>query len=197
MISIFKGFVVTLRVHPTAFYTPSFHVYNVYLYICVFPGRISQGVLVACLCTYVHVFHAELAVQNAVASPILVRLLCKYPSRIGGIPLSCQLLTLCPHLRLKFVVTLHFCPFLKKHPRFSCGTFNRICISFVGQRPDEVGFTIFDGTSYFVTVGLSNTVQLRLLGNFSVMLELLESLLCCLTRHFFFLLIFFFCPFRM
>ena len=45
------------------------------------------------------------------ASPILVRLLCKYPSRIGGIPFCCLLLTLCPHLRVKFVVTLHFCPF--------------------------------------------------------------------------------------
>ena len=41
-----------------------------------------------------------------------------------------------------------------------------------------------DYTSYFVTVGLSNTVQLRLLGNYSVMLELLESLLCCPARHF-------------
>ena len=47
---------------------------------------------------------------------------------------------------------------------------------------------MFDDTSYFVTVGLSNPVQLRLLGNYSVMLELLESLLCCLTWHFFFLL---------
>ena len=35
---------------------------------------------------------------------------------------------------------------------------------------------MFDETSYFETVGLSNTVQLRLLGNYSVMLELLESL---------------------
>ena len=50
--------------------------------------------------------------------------------------------------------------------------------------------SIFDDTSYFVTVGLSNTVQLRLLGNYSVMLELLESILCCLTRPFFFLLLF-------
>ena len=45
---------------------------------------------------------------------------------------------------------------------------------------------VFDYTSYFVTVGLSNTVQLRLLLSYSVMLELLESLLCCLTWHFFF-----------
>ena len=36
--------------------------------------------------------------------------------------------------------------------------------------------SLFDYTSYFVTVGLSNTMQLRLLGNYSVMLELLESL---------------------
>ena len=43
---------------------------------------------------------------------------------------------------------------------------------------------VFDYTSYFVTVGLSNSVQLRLLGNYSVMLELLESLLCDLARHF-------------
>ena len=48
---------------------------------------------------------------------------------------------------------------------------------------------MFDYTSYFVTVGLSNTVQLRLLGNYSVMLELLESLLCCLARYFVFLLL--------
>ena len=50
---------------------------------------------------------------------------------------------------------------------------------------------VFDYTSYFLTVGLSNTVQLRLLGKYSVILELLESLLCCLTRRFFFLLLFF------
>ena len=43
---------------------------------------------------------------------------------------------------------------------------------------------VFDYTSYFVTVGLSDSVQLRLLGNYSVMLELLESLLCYLARHF-------------
>ena len=48
---------------------------------------------------------------------------------------------------------------------------------------------LFDYTSYFVTVGLSNTVQLRSLGNYSVMLELLECLLCCLARPFFFLLL--------
>ena len=47
---------------------------------------------------------------------------------------------------------------------------------------------LFDDTSYFVNVGLSNTVQLRLLGNYSVVFELLESLLCCITWHFFFLL---------
>ena len=51
---------------------------------------------------------------------------------------------------------------------------------------------MFDYTSYFVTVGLSNTVQMRLLGNYSVMLELLESLLCCLARYFFLLLSSFF-----
>ena len=50
-------------------------------------------------------------------------------------------------------------------------------------------YHLFDYTSYFVTVGLSSTVQLRLLGNYSAMLELLESLLCCLARHFFFLLL--------
>ena len=50
---------------------------------------------------------------------------------------------------------------------------------------------MFDCTSYFVTVGLSNTVQLRLLGNYSGMLELLESLLGCLVRHFFSLLFLF------
>ena len=48
---------------------------------------------------------------------------------------------------------------------------------------------MFDYTSYFVTIGLSNTVQLRLLGHSPVMLELLESLLCCLARHFLFLLL--------
>ena len=53
-----------------------------------------------------------------------------------------------------------------------------------------LSFIMIDYTSYFVTVGLSNTVQLRLLGNCSMMLELLESLLCCLARHFFVLLSF-------
>ena len=38
---------------------------------------------------------------------------------------------------------------------------------------------VFDYTSYFVTVGLSNGMQLRSLRNYSVMLELLKSLLCC------------------
>ena len=65
---------------------------------------------------------------------------------------------------------------------------------------DEVSLTpaalragfLFGYTSYFVTVGLSNTVQLPLLANYSVMLELLESLLCCLARHFFFFLLFIF-----
>ena len=38
----------------------------------------------------------------------------------------------------------------------------------------------FDYTSYFLTVGLSNTAQLRLLGNYPGMLELLDTLLCCL-----------------
>ena len=47
---------------------------------------------------------------------------------------------------------------------------------------------MFDYASYFVTFGLSNTVQLRLLDNYAVMLELLESLLCCLARYFFLLL---------
>ena len=55
------------------------------------------------------------------------------------------------------------------------------------NKTKDLGF-VFDDTSYCVTVGLSNTVQLRLFGNYSVMLELLESLLCCLTWHFFFLL---------
>ena len=45
--------------------------------------------------------------------------------------------------------------------------------------------TMFDYTCYFVTVGLSSAVQLRLLVNCSGMLELLESVLCCLVRHFF------------
>ena len=51
---------------------------------------------------------------------------------------------------------------------------------------------LFDYTSYFVTIGLSNTVQLRLLGNYVVMLELLESLLSCLARHFFLLIFLYF-----
>ena len=45
---------------------------------------------------------------------------------------------------------------------------------------------MFDYTYYFVIVGLFNTVQLRLLGNYpGTMLELLESLLFCLVWHFF------------
>ena len=46
--------------------------------------------------------------------------------------------------------------------------------------------SVFDYTSYFVTVGLTNKVQLRLLGNYPGMLELLESLLLCyLVGHLF------------
>ena len=64
--------------------------------------------------------------------------------------------------------------------------------TYIGDVRCDAG-RVFDYTSYFVTVGLSvglsNTVQLRLLGYYSVMLELLESLLCCLARHFFFLLL--------
>ena len=48
---------------------------------------------------------------------------------------------------------------------------------------------VFDYTSYFVAVGLSNTVQLRSLENHPDMLELLESLLCCpVVRNVFFFL---------
>ena len=68
--------------------------------------------------------------------------------------------------------------------------------TYIGDARCDAG-RVFDYTSYFVTVGLSNTVQLWLLGNYPVMLELLESLLCCLARHFFFLVVFFFCPSRM
>ena len=67
--------------------------------------------------------------------------------------------------------------------------------TYIGDVRCDAG-RVFDYTSYFVTVGLSNTVQLRLLENYSVMLELLESLLCCLARRFFFLLLFFFFPSR-
>ena len=56
--------------------------------------------------------------------------------------------------------------------------------TYIGDVRCDAG-RVFDYTSYFVTVGLSNTVQLRLLGNYSVMLELLESLSCCPARHFF------------
>ena len=50
-----------------------------------------------------------------------------------------------------------------------------------------VSIALFHYTSCIVTVGLSNTVQLRLLGNYSGILKLLESTLCCLrvVRHFF------------
>ena len=65
-------------------------------------------------CAYIRVFPAELAVQNVVASPILVRLLSKYLSRIGGITFSCllRLLTLCPHLRVLLLPCI-FVPFKK------------------------------------------------------------------------------------
>ena len=52
---------------------------------------------------------------------------------------------------------------------------------------------VFEHTSYFETVCLSNTVQLRLLVNCSGMLELLESLLECLVQHCFSLLLFLLC----
>ena len=56
--------------------------------------------------------------------------------------------------------------------------------TYIGDVRCDAG-RVFDYTSYFVTVGSSNTVQLRLLGNHSGMLELLKSLLYCLVRHFF------------
>ena len=69
-----------------------------------------------CSCAYVRVFPAGLAVQNVVASPILVRLLCKYPSRIGGMIFTCLLLTtLCPHLRVTYLLlSCTFVPFKNK-----------------------------------------------------------------------------------
>ena len=60
--------------------------------------------------------------------------------------------------------------------------------TYIGDVRCDAG-SVFDYTSYFGTVDLSITMQLRLLGNYSVMLELLEPLLCCLARHFFFLLL--------
>ena len=44
-------------------------------------------------------------------------------------------------------------------------------------------YQMFDDTSYIVSVGSSNTVQLRLLllGHYPGVLEFLESLLCCLV----------------
>ena len=72
--------------------------------------------------------------------------------------------------------TLHYC--LKKPHK-----------TYIGDVRCDTG-RVLDYTSYFVTVGLSNTVQLRWLENYSVMLELLESLLCCLARHLFFLILF-------
>ena len=54
--------------------------------------------------------------------------------------------------------------------------------TYIGDVRCDAG-RVLDYTSYFVTVGLFNTrVQLRLLGNYTVMLELLESFLCCLAR---------------
>ena len=56
--------------------------------------------------------------------------------------------------------------------------------TYIGDVRCDAG-RVFDYIPYFVTVGLSNTVQLRLLRKYSGILELLESLLCCLVRHFF------------
>ena len=56
--------------------------------------------------------------------------------------------------------------------------------TYIGDVRCDAG-RVFDYTPYFVTVGLSNTVQLRLLRNYSGMLELLESRLYCMVRHFF------------
>ena len=52
----------------------------------------------------------------------------------------------------------------------------------IGNHTRLIRTLLFHYTSYFVTVGLSNTVQLRLYGNYSGMLKLLASLLDCLVR---------------
>ena len=56
--------------------------------------------------------------------------------------------------------------------------------TFIGDVRCDAG-RVSDYTPYFVTVGLSNTAQLRVFGNYPGMLELLESLLYCLVRHLF------------
>ena len=60
-----------------------------------------------------------------------------------------------------------------------------------------VSSSVFDYTFYFVTVGSSNTAQMRLLGNYPGMLERLEFLLCCPWSTLIFFLIFTFFPFPM
>ena len=74
--SIFRGFVVSLRALPTAFYTPSFHVY-VFVYSRF--SWVDFGEIFSCLAydepTSAFFLRDLLAVQNVVASPILVRLL--------------------------------------------------------------------------------------------------------------------------
>ena len=93
--SIFKGFVDTLRVLPTAFYTPTSHVY-IFVHWRL-PWEDFGGIF-SCL-AYVHV-PTSAFFRNVLSFPILVRLLCKYLSRIGGITFSSLLLTLCPYLRV-------------------------------------------------------------------------------------------------
>ena len=103
-----------------------------------------------------------------------------------------------PHLKKIYLLAAHVNIKLLtiNSPSTSKDMINTLAFAPALRVPSSL-YYMFDYTSYFVTVGLSNTVQLRLLGNCSVMLELLESLLCCLARHFFFLLIVFLFPSRM
>ena len=48
--------------------------------------------------------------------------------------------------------------------------------------PRQPADSLFDYVFYLVIVGLSNIIAV-VLGNYPGMLELLESLLCCLVRH--------------
>ena len=103
--------------------------------------------------------------------------------RMSSSPLNSITLCNLPVLLFRYTRTS------KNQYRFLHGLNTRICTNhqLIVSPLHNRALRMFDYTSYFVTIGFSNTVQLRLLGNYSVMLVLLESLLCCLARHFFLL----------
>ena len=137
--SIFRGFVVTLRVLPTAFYTPSFHEYvSVY-------SRFSWedfGGIFSCL-AYVHVPTSAFFLRDLRCK--MFSCLPDFSSTSLQVPFTNWwhdfYLPTTYYVMSKF--QSYICCYLvllslqKIYPRYSCETFDRICSSsFVGESPE-------------------------------------------------------------